>query len=326
MRREPLARSRGSLSLNGDDGRVEHASSPASTRDPSEAKNSWDPTGARFAGGRVITGHGTQRLVLFTFDDGPDLRYTPALLEELDAAGIRAVFFVTASRLEGPTPWARRHRALVREIAARGHLVGSHTLDHVQLPLVSSAEVERQLDRAEALIAETVGARPWLFRPPGGARSPRTDALVEARGYTTVLWNAGAADARPTDARAVLETWTRVMARLERDRPGSSAIVLLHDTYPWTVEAFPRMVDYLRTRNCALLDTGEPLYDIVDDPSAFFDPRRAADEPGRLAREAALPPAQHEARQAVLRARARAWCEARASAWLEAGRASPVRE
>ncbi len=235
-----------------------------------------DPTGRAFGGGRVITGATPHRLVLFTFDDGPDQRTTPRLLDMLDEAGVKAVFFVTTNRFRDPMPWYRKNAELVREIARRGHLVGSHTVNHEELPALEDAGAAFEIDDAARTIEETLGARPFLFRPPGGSRSPRIDGLLASRGYTTLTWNLGAGDFQVQSAEQVFRTFVRVLERRERDDGQLGGVVLLHDTYPHTVEAFPRIVEYLRSRNCELLGRGEELFDIVSDPSFFFVPRGSA--------------------------------------------------
>ncbi|MEM9074618.1 MAG: hypothetical protein AAGE52_39350, partial [Myxococcota bacterium] len=74
-------------------------------------------------------------------------------------------------------------------------------------------------------------------------------------------------------ADEVVGIWTRILERREREHGERGGIILMHDTHPWTVEAFPRIVAELRQRNCDLLETGEELYDIVDDPALFFRER-----------------------------------------------------
>ncbi len=266
-----------------------------------------DPTGRAFAGGRVITGVTSHRLILFTFDDGPDQRTTPRLLDMLDEEGIKAVFFVTTNRFRDPMPWFRRNAELVREIARRGHLVGSHTVNHEELPALDDAGAAFEIDDAARTIEETLGARPYLFRPPGGSRSPRIDGLLAARGYTSVVWNLGAGDFQVASADQVYRTFVKVLERRERDDGQRGGIVLLHDTYPHTVEAFPRIVAYLRDRNCALLEQGEELFDIVSDPSFFFAPRGSA-APTAEAPPARLDPDVLAFRQERLRASTRERC------------------
>ena len=234
------------------------------------------PFGKAVRGGMVITGRTPHRMILFTFDDGPDPRHTPRLLDQLDEVDVKAVFFLTASRMMGRGPWERRNQDLAREIVRRGHIVGNHTVDHAQLPLLDDAGVLAQVEGADAVFERVLGERTWLMRPPGGARSPRVDALLAARGYTQMLWNVGSGDFQVRSADDVFRIWQRVLERRERENGDRGGVVLMHDTHGWSVDAFPRMVSHLRERNCELLERGEELYDIVDDPAFFFVPRADA--------------------------------------------------
>lgn len=269
---------------------------PAPALEPSSRSG----LGESFRDGAIITGATPHRLILFTFDDGPDRRTTPLLLDRLDEAGMRAVFFLVASRIAGTTPTERQDAAVAREIVKRGHLVGNHTLDHAQLPLLDEAAALHQIVSAERLFEKVYGGRPWLFRPPFGAHSPRIDALLAERGYTTVLWNLGSGDFQVRSAQDVFETWRKVFERRELETGDRGGVILLHDTYAWSVDAFQRIVSHLRARNCELLERGEELYDFVDDPALFFVPRADGDA-SMIAPAVRLAPDDLEARQAPLR-------------------------
>src|SRR5262249_42016172 len=160
-------------------------------------------------------------------------------------------------RIAGTNPMERRQAAIAREIVRRGHTVGGHTVDHVQLPLLDDDAALRQLTRAEEIFQQVFGARPYLFRPPFGAHSQRIDQKLAARGYTSVLWNLGAGDFQVRTADDVYDTWLKVFERREREFGDRGGIVLLHDTHPWSVDAFERIVSYLMRRNCELLEQGE---------------------------------------------------------------------
>lgn len=267
-----------------------------------------DAVSSNLRGGRLITGATSHRFILFSFDDGPDVRYTRELLDALDDADVRAIFFLTTRRFEGPTPYERNLASIAREISARGHRVGSHSMDHVQLPLVSTPDLATQVDESASLIERELGVRPALIRPPGGSRSPRIDGYLATHGYTQVLWNLGTGDVQVRSADAVLDTFVRVLEVRERDHGERGGIVLLHDIHAWSVEAFPRIVAHLDRRNCDLLARGEELYDFVDDPAFFFDARREGDANDAIA-HAEVPEAIVATRQIRARARAEARCD-----------------
>src|SRR3954452_10576149 len=76
-----------------------------------------------------------------TFDDGPDPDGTPAVLDALDRAGVRATFFLVGEQL-------MRHHALAREAAARGHELALHCFEHVNHGEMRPQQVRDDIARA----------------------------------------------------------------------------------------------------------------------------------------------------------------------------------
>jgi peptidoglycan/xylan/chitin deacetylase (PgdA/CDA1 family) len=153
--------------------------------------------------------------VALTFDDGPHPRFTRSVLDALDGAGARATFFVIGEK-------GARHPEMLRELVARGHLVGVHGDRHDRfLSLRSTARVRADLTRAVEFLAAATGERPRLYRPAVGQTNPRIARIAAELGLTIVGWSVRARDGVRTDPSSVVE---RVVPRL-RD----GAIVLLHD-------------------------------------------------------------------------------------------------
>jgi peptidoglycan/xylan/chitin deacetylase (PgdA/CDA1 family) len=155
------------------------------------------------------------RGVALTFDDGPHPRFTRTVLDALDAVGARATFFVIGEKGE-------RHPELLRELVARGHLVGVHGDRHDRLlSLRSSARVRADLTRTVEFVAATTGERPRLYRPAVGQTNPRIARVARELGLTIVGWSVRGRDGVAADAGSVIR---RVVPRLQ-----DGAIVLLHD-------------------------------------------------------------------------------------------------
>ncbi|HEX4355299.1 MAG TPA: polysaccharide deacetylase family protein, partial [Polyangiales bacterium] len=209
----------------------------------------------------------------------------------------------------GHNAMEREQAMIAREIQARGHLIGSHTVDHIQLPLLGDADAMAQIVGAETIFQRVLGFRPVLIRPPGGARSPRIDSLLAQRGYTSVLWNLGAGDPKVKSANEVLEIFRRVLEYRERENLDRGGVVLLHDTYAWSVDAFQLIWGDLLARNCRLLQRGEELYDVVSDLDFFYQARGDA-APGVLADPARPSEAVIAGRQAQLQIETRQRCSA----------------
>jgi peptidoglycan/xylan/chitin deacetylase (PgdA/CDA1 family) len=164
----------------------------------------------------VIGVRTTRRALALTFDDGPDPRWTPALLDMLEARGHRATFFVIGARAE-------RHAALLDEMRRRGHEIANHSWAHsYATPFIPPARFAHELERTNDLIKRATGVRPQWFRPPVGLLSPRIPQAALAAGLRLVTWTASARDgvASTTIARAL----TRLDASI---LPG--AILVMHD-------------------------------------------------------------------------------------------------
>jgi peptidoglycan/xylan/chitin deacetylase (PgdA/CDA1 family) len=161
------------------------------------------------------------RRIYLTFDDGPNERATPAILETLAGAaeggaggGVPAAFFMVGDHV-------RRFPVLARRVVSQGHMVGNHTHNHVKLHFAGQRRIRHQLEVAHRAIEWATGLTPRAFRAPHGYRSPFLRTAARELGYTVFGWTFGVFDtARP----GVDEIRRRVRKRL---RPG--AIVLLHD-------------------------------------------------------------------------------------------------
>ena len=152
--------------------------------------------------------------VHLTFDDGPDLKWTPRVLDVLAAARTRATFFVVGRA-------ARCAPDLVRRIAAEGHEIGNHSYSHRHPWTLREADARNEVRSGAAVIADVLGRAPRAFRPPHGR--VRRCMLDEAQrsGQRTVLWSVSAIDWGP------LGSASRIEARLRT--AGAGDIILMHD-------------------------------------------------------------------------------------------------
>ncbi|MGB5266580.1 MAG: polysaccharide deacetylase family protein, partial [Polyangiales bacterium] len=139
-----------------------------------------------------------------------------------------------------------------------------------QLPLLGNDEIQAELAITERKLRRAVGRTPRLIRPPGGALSKRVERLLGELGYTSVMWAVYAGDLEAKTPDDVVRTFFRVLERRERETGDRGGIVLMHDTKRHSLDALPRLVRALQRRNCALLERGEELYDIVDDLGYFI--------------------------------------------------------
>ncbi len=148
-----------------------------------------------------------------TFDDGPDERFTPRLLDLLGEGGATATFFPIARRAE-------RHPGLIARMVAEGHGVGIHCQEHVRHSSRDKAWGRRDADRALECLRE-LGVTPKLWRTPWGDLAPWTASVAAERDLRIVGWNVDTHDWRGDNAA---EMFAATRAGLV---PG--AIVLAHD-------------------------------------------------------------------------------------------------
>jgi peptidoglycan/xylan/chitin deacetylase (PgdA/CDA1 family) len=153
--------------------------------------------------------------VALTFDDGPHPEGTPAVLEVLEQAGIKATFFLVGEQVA-------RRPALAAEIATRGHLVGLHAFRHRPQPALPAAAVRDDLARGAEVIEAATGAHLLWHRPPYGLYSRAGLDAVRERGLKPILWSRWGKDWRR------LTTPERIAARATRDLHAGD-VILLHD-------------------------------------------------------------------------------------------------
>jgi peptidoglycan/xylan/chitin deacetylase (PgdA/CDA1 family) len=130
-------------------------------------------------------GRTAERVVALTYDDGPDARDTPRLLEVLARHAVTATFFQIGERAE-------RHLELTRAVAEAGHQLAIHGYRHRAFPLELSEALRAQLAHTQRLLAEIAGCDAAAIRdvrPPFGLYTPAVLAGLVAWGYRPVMWS-----------------------------------------------------------------------------------------------------------------------------------------
>lgn len=198
-----------------------------------------------------------EKMVAFTFDDGPDAVQTAKLLDGLRERNAKATFFVVGMKIDPSHPDTRTqiNIQLVRRMFEEGHEIGNHTYTHCYLSKASFAQVEKELSKTSEMIADITGQKPKYMRPPGGGSLTAPWVRKIAAPMITVCWSG--VDTRDWECRNVSKMVDKIVKSV---RDGS--IVLLHDNYETSVEtAFQAMdrlaqdgyrfvtVDTLLTRN-----------------------------------------------------------------------------
>ncbi len=169
--------------------------------------------------------------IALTFDDGPNPETTPKLLKMLADRNIKATFFVLGTN-------ASAHPDVLRMIAAAGHEIGNHSWSHPQLPKLTVAAADKQIEDTSAAIETATGKAPIYLRPPYGAMTPALQHHIwDKYGLTVMYWSVDPLDWKVRDAQSIYD---QIMKQV---KPGS--IVLAHDIHATTVAAMPRVLDAL---------------------------------------------------------------------------------
>jgi len=189
-----------------------------------------------------------RKWLALTFDDGPDPRYTPRLLELFRAYDAKATFFVLGEALE-------RRRELAAAIVREGHELGNHTYGHPDLTTLSESAIRLEAERAAALLRDVSGETPRLFRPPFLAYDDRVAAVCEELGYTVV--GGVNTETRDWDMPGVDHIVSTVLEAAE-----NGSIIFLHDSggdRSQTVAAVERLLPALVEEGYRLVTVGELL-------------------------------------------------------------------
>ncbi len=184
--------------------------------------------------------------IVLTFDDGPDPRFTPGILDILERERVPGTFFVVGLNAEMNLP-------LLRRMYAGGHEIGNHTFSHPNLSLVGTERLAVELQSTRRLIESVTGHSTILFRPPFNADSePATVAellpvlAAQEQRYLTI-----GESIDPRDWEPGIKA-DQIVARLS-EQPDGNSILLLHDAggnRAETVKALPGIIRHYQAQGC----------------------------------------------------------------------------
>lgn len=202
---------------------------------------------ARFRGKTVLNKPKlfTEKVIALTFDDGPDKKITPLILDSLKNEGAKATFFILGRN-------ASMHPELLKRQVDEGHVVGSHTWNHLARPAQNKAGAE--VWNTAQIIYKATGQWPSIFRPPYGIDTSWPAMIAKREGYASVLWNKLGPDT--VKAPSSGEISRRVIAEAS---PGD--IVLFHDGYGKipTASAIPVILQELKKKGYTFVTVPEML-------------------------------------------------------------------
>ncbi|MFF3773290.1 polysaccharide deacetylase family protein [Streptomyces sp. NPDC002232] len=157
---------------------------------------------------------GVGRSMVLTFDDGPDPRYTPGILETLRRYDCRAMFFVCGEM-------AVDNQDLLREMDADGHVVGNHTWSHPLIPKLKPSRIRDELGSTSEVVERALGTAPLWYRAPYGAWNRHSFEIGAELGMEPLAWT--------VDTLDWTEPGTGPIVRRVLDGAAPGVVVLSHD-------------------------------------------------------------------------------------------------
>lgn len=183
-----------------------------------------------------------KKVVLLTFDDGPkDRAILEQMLDALDKHRAKAVFFVNGYR-------AVKQPELLELIHERGHMIGNHSWDHIDLKQEKEDAVRDQIGRVQQLVEQTIGVAPKMFRPPFGSGGDYVREIANEFGLLFTTWSNGSLD---WDSSTKNKPDAVIRNVLDQLHPGAN--ILMHEL-PWTAEALDELLGKIKEEGYGFLD------------------------------------------------------------------------
>jgi len=190
--------------------------------------------------------------VALSFDDGPDPRWTPKILDILEKKNVTGTFMMIGDQ-------AAENISLMRREVRDGDEIGNHTYTHPDISEISPRQLDLEVKLTERLFASKLGVQPLYFRPPYDIdEEPDTDdqaapiVRIQQNGFIVVGNKIDTNDWDERTRKTPAEISQSVLQQLQvmKTKPQfQGSVILLHDgggDRSATVAALPVLIDTLR--------------------------------------------------------------------------------
>ncbi|WP_353958424.1 peptidoglycan-N-acetylglucosamine deacetylase [Bacillus sp. DX4.1] len=200
-------------------------------------RGSWTPFSWVEKYAYAFSGPYNKAEVALTFDDGPDLVYTPQILDKLSEYGVKGTFFLIGENAE-------KYPEVVKRIVKEGHIVGNHTYSHPNLAKVSDEEYRDQILKTEEILRRLTGYDAKFIRPPYGVINENQLKWATEQNFMMIQWSVDTVDWKGLSAEKITNTV------LGNTFPGS---ILLQHSAPGgklqgSVDALDRIIPELTSK------------------------------------------------------------------------------
>jgi cellulose synthase/poly-beta-1,6-N-acetylglucosamine synthase-like glycosyltransferase/peptidoglycan/xylan/chitin deacetylase (PgdA/CDA1 family) len=201
--------------------------------------------------------------VALSFDDGPDPKWTPAILDILKRYNVKGTFFMIGEIAED-------NIGVMQRVYREGHEVGNHTWTHPDISEISNRQVDLELNLTERLFASELGVQPLYFRPPYSIdQEPDTNdqaapvARIQTLGYVIIGNKIDTNDWDEHPRKSPREITDSVFQQISdmQARPwNKGSVILLHDgggDRSATIAALPVLIEALQSRGYQIVPVSE---------------------------------------------------------------------
>ncbi|MEA4923612.1 MAG: polysaccharide deacetylase family protein, partial [Eubacteriaceae bacterium] len=184
-------------------------------------------------------------MVAITYDDGPDAKTTPQLLDIYEKNGAVCTFFELGQNVDNVSGSSD---ILKRELEI-GCQVGTHSYSHPNLQTMTDSQIAKESKKAKDAIKKASGQDPTVFRPPYGNGSTKIAKIFD---LPTINWDVDTLDWKTKNASSVI-------SQVKSIKNLDGAVVLMHSIYQSSVDATKTIVPYLQDQGYQLVTVSELL-------------------------------------------------------------------
>ena len=185
-----------------------------------------------------------QKKIAITFDDGPDSKITPQVLDILEKYNIKATFFCIGKHIEA-------NKNLLKEIDKKGHNIGNHTWSHDRwFDLFATKKMHADIEKTNGLIFETIGKKTKLFRPPYGVTNPALKKALKKFNFNVIGWSIRSFD--------TVKSTENTLKKIQKELT-TGDIILFHDNREHIVDILNSFLEYAKNENYEVVPLDELL-------------------------------------------------------------------
>ncbi|RUT29762.1 hypothetical protein EJP77_13130 [Paenibacillus zeisoli] len=191
----------------------------------------------------IYRGNPNKKMVSFMINVAWGNEYITPMLDTLDAAKVKATFFLDGS-------WLKKNPELAKEIQKRGHQIENHAYSHPNMSQLSESRAVLEISKTKDLLKESLGVDNKWFAPPSGDFNQKTVEIAAGQGLRTVLWTLDTVDWMNPSPESVV---AKISKRVE-----AGSLILMHPTKA-SKEALKGMIDAVQRKGLKLGTVEETL-------------------------------------------------------------------